>query len=193
MHSALASHLCPIDNMTAYNSCMSTFGERLQAARIKAGFATRAEAQKAFGFSSAIYQHERREDPPRKDTIERYATDYRVSVAWLQSGVGDGPEVQSFRAPRNPAAAIPDEWAEASLNEQVGLVLSHFTALALEHAQHEGGFDPSAAPSTPAAMHPFWKWAGGVFADTLAFSMAEDAPAHVGAYLKGAQQKMKTG
>lgn len=69
---------------------MSEASERLKAARIAAGFATTADAARAFGWNYATYSaHENGWRGLTRDNVQRYAKHFRVTVEWLLYGTGD--------------------------------------------------------------------------------------------------------
>jgi DNA-binding XRE family transcriptional regulator len=96
MHYALQIGKCLSHHPSGYTARMTTANERLKQARINKGLETQREAAIWLGVKEATYnQHEN--DTRGKGTIPRdaaahYAQRLGVSLDWLITGKGDGPQ-----------------------------------------------------------------------------------------------------
>ena len=96
MHYALQVGKCLSHHSSVYAARMTTANERLKQARINKGLETQREAAIWLGVKEATYnQHEN--DTRGKGTIPRdaaahYAQRLGVSLDWLITGKGDGPQ-----------------------------------------------------------------------------------------------------
>ena len=72
-----------------HHAGMTEANERLQAARLRAGFETATDAARAFGWNENTYRsHENGERGLKKEVAYRYAKALRISVGWLLTGDG---------------------------------------------------------------------------------------------------------
>lgn len=62
--------------------------DRLQKARLKAGYKTPTEAAQAFGWGSTYLSHENGSRGIRTDVARRYGKAFRVKPAWILTGEG---------------------------------------------------------------------------------------------------------
>lgn len=112
IHNATATGFSDSRNPLGYRDDVKTFGDRLIEARKAAGYENPKAAQEAFGFSSVYYEHEKKEHAPRRDSVERYASAYRVDYNWLLTGVGamkgDGEVISDLRI--DPEKLAPTLW-----------------------------------------------------------------------------------
>lgn len=81
---------CPLHSGLRYPDRMSEESERLRAARLGAGFATAADAARAFGWKEPTYfGHENGSRGLTVETAHRYARHFRVTPEWLLYGTGE--------------------------------------------------------------------------------------------------------
>lgn len=72
---------------------MATMGERLQAARIAAGYSSAAKAAEAFGIPASTYRsHENGQNEFSADDAKRYGKKFKVSPGYLLTGDKDSTE-----------------------------------------------------------------------------------------------------
>lgn len=76
-------------------STNSEIGERLKLAREKAGYRSAAKAAEAMGIPYGTYSLHENGSRGFRNSLERYAQFYRVSIEWLLTGRGDGPKRNS--------------------------------------------------------------------------------------------------
>lgn len=68
---------------------MTTFGDRLRASRIAAGFGTAREAWERFGWNANSYRvHESSNKEPGRKTAIKYAQAFGADLLWLYTGQG---------------------------------------------------------------------------------------------------------
>lgn len=67
-------------------------GERLRLAREKAGYRSAAKAAEAMGIPYGTYSVHENGSRGFRNSLERYAQFYRVSIEWLLTGRGEGPK-----------------------------------------------------------------------------------------------------
>lgn len=88
--------------------------ERLQQARIEAGYASAAEAARAMGIAPTSYVNHENGYRPLTRSAERYARFFRVSLDWLVTGRGNmrgAPRIPLYGAVG--AGARVDSWHPA--------------------------------------------------------------------------------
>lgn len=96
---------CPTHSELCYTHSMKLSNERLIEARQRAGFATAADAAKAFGWSEPTYHsHENGSRGIRSDVAERYARAFQVTPEWLLFGKGGEPKLERVEN----GAVVPD-------------------------------------------------------------------------------------
>lgn len=87
MHYAPAKGKCLLHQSTIYRDPMKTPGERLKAAREKAGFDSAKSAAEAIGIAIATYiQHENGSRGIPASRAERYAKFFRTTPEWILYG-----------------------------------------------------------------------------------------------------------
>ncbi len=79
----------------SYPAVAHDISDRLREARLAAGYVRMADAMRAFGWTKQYSQHERGDRKPPRDTLAKYAAAFRVSVDWLITGRGRGPNISA--------------------------------------------------------------------------------------------------
>ncbi len=95
MHYALSESKCLLHHARFYREGMGTANDRLRQAR-SAKYATAVDAAQAMGIKPPTYiQHEngtRGSGSIPRAAAQRYAAFFRVSLDWLLTGKGEGPD-----------------------------------------------------------------------------------------------------
>lgn len=74
-------------------------GERLKTARIAAGFASATDAANALGMKYPTYAGHENGNRGLRANLEHYSRRYRVTMDWLLTGRGHGPQARPMLAP----------------------------------------------------------------------------------------------
>jgi transcriptional regulator with XRE-family HTH domain len=99
---------------------MSSPNERLRRARIKAGYATAAEAARAFGWNDVTYtSHENGARGITTRTAPRYAKAFHVATSWLLEGTGPESDREKEVVNRLRRLSAPDQDIVLALMESL--------------------------------------------------------------------------
>ncbi len=100
---------------------MTTLAERLQEARIEAGYESATDAAKAFGWNENTYRsNENGHRPPGRKTCIKYARAYRVSIDWLLTGRGQKKMIPGTTQSGIALRQIPIvRWSDISASQPI--------------------------------------------------------------------------
>jgi transcriptional regulator with XRE-family HTH domain len=118
-----------------YDDAAATFGDRLAAARERAGMAQRDLAARLGVKLSTLKGWEEDRSEPRANRLQMLAGMLNVSMVWLMTGAGEGVAAPSVEAPEAEIAAILGElretrMAQARLADRLGRLERRLQAVA---------------------------------------------------------------